>query len=100
MSATEKTVAIVLNEWDSQGYQAYLDFCGFLVRGIKGGPVPPGEAQRSAEVVVGMWVMLNIKGSEPSKKELEVGIGHRIDVLWQYGWCLGIAAASNNGLMT
>ena len=63
--ATEKAVAIVLNEWDNQGYQAYLDFCGFLARGIEGGSKP--------EVVAGSWVMWNIKGSEPSEKELEVG---------------------------
>ena len=63
--ATEKAVAIVLNEWDSQGYQAYLDFCGFLARGIEGGSKP--------DLVAGAWVVWNIKGSEPSKKELEVG---------------------------
>ena len=63
--ATEKAVARVLNEWDSQGYQAYVDFCGFVARGVEGGSKP--------EVVVGAWVVWNIKGSEPSKKEFEVG---------------------------
>ena len=63
--ATEKAVAIVLNEWDSQDYQAYLDFCGFVDRGIEEGSKP--------EVVAGTWVVWNIKGSEASEKELAVG---------------------------
>ena len=63
--ATEKAVARVLNEWDSQGYQAYSDFWRFVNRSIKGGLKP--------ELAAGAWVLWNIKGSEPSERELEAG---------------------------
>ena len=65
VSATEKTVAKVLNEWDSQGYQAYMDFSGFVARNIEGGLKP--------ELAAGSWVMWNIKGAEPNRRELEIG---------------------------
>ena len=51
--ATETAVARVLNEWDSQGYQAYLDFLRFVDRDIKGGSKP--------ELAAGAWVVWNIK---------------------------------------
>ena len=44
--AIEKAVARVLNEWDSQGYQAYLDFLGFVDRNIKGGLKPELAGRR------------------------------------------------------
>ena len=65
VSATEKAIAIVLNEWDGQGYQAYLDFSGFVARNVEGG--------LKSEVAVGAWLVWNIKGSDPSKEELEAG---------------------------
>ena len=55
----------MLNEWDSQGYQAYMDFSRFVARSIEGGLKP--------EVAAGAWVMWTIKGSEPSARELDVG---------------------------
>ncbi|MYG81252.1 MAG: hypothetical protein F4187_05535 [Gemmatimonadetes bacterium] len=63
--ATEKAVARVLNEWDGQGYEAYSDLHRFVARSIKGGS--------KAEVAVGAWVMWNIKGAEPTKREFEFG---------------------------
>ncbi len=63
--ATEKTVAKVLNKWDRQGYDAYSDFVQFVARNIEGG--------FKAEPAAGAWVMWNIKGSEPTKREYEVG---------------------------
>ena len=64
--ATEKTVAKVLNKWDRRGYEAYSDFpVQFLARNTEGG--------MKAEPAAGAWVMWNIKGSEPTKREFEVG---------------------------
>ena len=78
--AIEKAVARVLNEWDSQGYQAYLDFLGFVDRNIKGGLKP--------ELAAGAWVVWNIKGSEPSKRELEAGavIGSMLFISMDGAW--------------
>ena len=80
VSATEKAIAIVLNEWDGQGYQAYLDFSGFVARNVEGG--------LKSEVAVGAWLVWNIKGSDPSKKELEAGaiIGPMLFVNMEGAW--------------
>ncbi|MDE2980910.1 MAG: hypothetical protein OXU74_06915 [Gemmatimonadota bacterium] len=63
--ATERAVAKVLNKWDHQGYQAYLDLHQFVA--------PRIEQGWTIELAVGAWVMWNIKGAKPTEREFQVG---------------------------
>lgn len=80
--ATEKAVATVLNEWDAQGSEAYFDLVQFVASRVQGG------SKAEVDVAVGAWLMWNIKGAEPTKKEWEIGavIGSMLSVGMAEAW--------------
>ena len=98
VAATEKAVATVLNEWDAQGNEAYLDLVRFVARRVQGG------STAEVDVAVGAWLMWNIKGAEPTKKRVGNRGGHWIDALCWHGGGMGVAqtprptACPRNGL--
>ena len=77
VSATEKAVARVLNEWDSQGYEAYTDFSGFVARSIEGGLKPGASGRLVGDV--------EHQGCGAERERTRDRSDHWIDVLYQYG---------------
>jgi hypothetical protein len=60
--AVEQALRQALSAWDEQGYEAYLNFAGFVACNV--------DAQVATPVAIGAWVLWNLKGAQPTDEEM------------------------------